>query len=398
MTSFAKKTVRDVDVNGKRVLVRVDFNVPLGEDGTVTDDTRVRESLPTIAYLRERRARVVLASHLGRPKGRDPKLSLRPVARRLSELLGAPVAFAEDCVGVAAFTVVDALQPGDVALLENLRFHAGEEANDPEFAKALASLCDVYVNDAFGTVHRAHASTEGVAHLRPAVAGLLMERELRYLGELVESPPRPFAAVVGGAKVSTKLAAVRRLLERVDRLLIGGGMANTFLAAQGIDVGKSIVEAELVSTAREILSEAEQRGVRLLLPVDVVVAPSLEAESAAQVVPTDAIPPDMMALDIGPQSIETFRAALAGCEAVVWNGPMGVFERPAFAEGSLALARIIAELDAVTVVGGGETVALVVQAGLRDRYTHVSTGGGASLELLEGRVLPGVAALLDKDS
>lgn len=397
MTSFAKKTVRDVNVDGKRVLVRVDFNVPLADDGTVTDDTRIRESLPTISYLRERGARVVLASHLGRPKGRDPRLSLRPVAHRLSELIASPVAFADDCVGATAFGVVDALEPGGVALLENLRFHAGEEANDPELAKALAALCDIYVNDAFGTAHRAHASTEGVAHLRPAVAGLLMERELRYLGELVESPPRPFAAVVGGAKVSTKLAAVRRLLERVDRLVIGGGMANTFLVARGIDVGKSMVEADLIPTAQDVLSEAERRGVRLVLPVDVVVAPSLDAEAAARAVPVDAIPPDTMALDIGPESIAMFRGALAGCQAVVWNGPMGVFERPAFAEGSVALAHVIAELEAVTVVGGGETVALIVQAGLRDRYTHVSTGGGASLELLEGRVLPGVAALLDKD-
>jgi len=398
VSSFAKKTVRDIDVRGKRVLVRVDFNVPLTEDGGVADDTRIRESLPTIRYLQEQGARVILVSHLGRPKGPDPKFSLRPVAKRLEELLGAPVAFAEDCVGAPAFAVVEALPAGGVALLENLRFHPGEEANDPEFAKALAALCDVYVNDAFGTAHRAHASTEGVARLRPAVAGFLMEKELRSLGELVESPPRPFAAVVGGAKVSSKLAAVRRLLEKVDRLVIGGGMANTFLAAQGFSVGRSLIERELVAEAAAILNAGAQRGVGIVLPVDVVAAPSLDAEAEARVVPVQAIPDDLMALDIGPASVEAFRQALEGSKAVVWNGPMGVFERPAFAKGSLAVARIIAELDAVTVVGGGETVALVAQAGLQGRYTHVSTGGGASLEMLEGKTLPGVAALLDKEA
>ncbi len=398
MSGFAKKTVRDIDVRGKRVFVRVDFNVPLTDSGDVADDTRIRESLPTIRYLREQASRVILASHLGRPKGPDPKLSLRPVARRLEELLGAPVAFAADCIGASAFAVVDALEPGAVALLENLRFHPGEEANDPEFAKALAALCDVYVNDAFGTAHRAHASTEGIARLRPAVAGFLMEKELRYLGELVESPPRPFAAVIGGAKVSTKLAAVRRLLEKVDRLVIGGGMANTFLAARGVSVGRSLIEPDLLPVARDILVEAERRGVQVELPVDVVAAPSLEAESEARVVPVKSIRDHLMALDIGPESVEAFRRALEGCKAVVWNGPMGVFERPAFAKGSLAMANVIAGLEAVTVVGGGETVALVSQAGLQGRFTHVSTGGGASLEMLEGKVLPGVAALLDRDS
>lgn len=398
MSSFAKKTVRDVDVRGKRVLVRVDLNVPLTEDGEVADDTRVRESLPTIRYLREQGACVILCSHLGRPKGPDPKLSLRPVARRLEQLLGVPVAFADDCVGSEAFAVVDRLGPGDVALLENLRFHPGEEANDLEFAKALASLCDLVVNDAFGAAHRAHASTEGVARLRPAVAGFLLEKEVRYLGQLLESPPRPFAAVVGGAKVSTKLAAVRHLLGKADRLLIGGGMANTFLAARGVNVGRSLVEPELLPAAREILDEAERRGVVLRLPVDLVVAPSLDAEEAASVVRVEAIPPDAMALDIGPETVAHFQESLRDCRAVIWNGPMGVFERPAFAKGSFAIAQAIASLDATTVVGGGETAALVAQAGLQGRFTHVSTGGGASLEMLEGRVLPGVAALLDREA
>lgn len=395
MSRFAKKTVRDVDVAERRVLVRVDFNVPLAADGSIADDTRIRETLPTITYLQEQGARTILCSHLGRPKGRDPKLSLRPVCDRLADLLGRPVGFAEDCIGPPAFAATDVMQPGDVVLLENVRFHPGEEANDPEFAKALASLCELYVNDAFGAAHRAHASTEGIAHYRRAVAGLLMEKELRYLGELVEDPPRPFAAVIGGAKVSSKLGALRRLLEKVDVMVVGGGMANTFLAARGLRLGRSLVEEPLLPAAREVLDEAERRGVTLLLPVDLVVARSLE-DSSPWVVDAEHVPADAMAVDIGPRSVEAIRAALEPAAAVVWNGPMGIFEREPFARGSLAVAEVIAGLRATTVVGGGETVALVSQAGLRDRYSHVSTGGGASLELLEGKELPGVAVLEDR--
>ena len=395
MSRFAKKTVRDVDVAERRVLVRVDFNVPLAADGSIADDTRIRETLPTITYLQEQGARTILCSHLGRPKGRDPKLSLRPVCDRLADLLGRPVGFAEDCIGPPAFAATDVMQPGDVVLLENVRFHPGEEANDPEFAKALASLCELYVNDAFGAAHRAHASTEGVAHYRRAVAGLLMEKELRYLGELVEDPPRPFAAVIGGAKVSSKLGALRRLLEKVDVMVVGGGMANTFLAARGLRLGRSLVEEPLLPAAREVLDEAERRGVTLLLPVDLVVARSLE-DSSPWVVDAEHVPADAMAVDIGPRSVEAIREALEPAAAVVWNGPMGIFEREPFARGSLAVAEVIAGLRATTVVGGGETVALVSQAGLRDRYSHVSTGGGASLELLEGKELPGVAVLEDR--
>jgi len=395
VSRFAKKTVRDVDVAERRVLVRVDFNVPLAADGSIADDTRIRETLPTITYLQEQGARTILCSHLGRPKGRDPKLSLRPVCDRLADLLGRPVGFAEDCIGPPAFAATDVMQPGDVVLLENVRFHPGEEANDPEFAKALASLCELYVNDAFGAAHRAHASTEGVAHYRRAVAGLLMEKELRYLGELVEDPPRPFAAVIGGAKVSSKLGALRRLLEKVDVMVVGGGMANTFLAARGLRLGRSLVEEPLLPAAREVLDEAERRGVTLLLPVDLVVARSLE-DSSPWVVDAEHVPADAMAVDIGPRSVEAIREALEPAAAVVWNGPMGIFEREPFARGSLAVAEVIAGLRATTVVGGGETVALVSQAGLRDRYSHVSTGGGASLELLEGKELPGVAVLEDR--
>jgi len=392
--SIGKKTVRDVDVRGKRVLVRADLNVPL-EDGAVGDDTRIRESLPTIRYLVEKGAKVIVCSHLGRPKGPDASLSLAPVASRLAELLGLPVAFASDCVGEPARDAGAALVPGKVLLLENLRFHQEEEKNDPAFAAQLASLADLFVNDAFGAAHRAHASTEGVTHHLPAVAGFLMEKEVRYLSALVASPPRPFAAVVGGAKVSTKIAAIDHLLPKLDILVLGGGMANTFLKARGIDVRASLVEDEQVEVAKRILAEAKQRGVEVHLPSDVIAANSFRATAEAVTCAATDVPAGHMILDIGPESVTAFAAALARAKAVVWNGPMGVFEWEKFAGGSSGMALAIAALDAITVVGGGETAAVVAEAGLQTRFTHVSTGGGASLEMLEGRVLPGVAALQD---
>ncbi|QFG04371.1 phosphoglycerate kinase [Tepidiforma bonchosmolovskayae] len=390
---MGKKTVRDIDVRGRRVLVRADLNVPI-ENGVITDDTRIRESLPTIRYLLDHGAQVIVCSHLGRPKGPDPALSLAPVAGRMANLLGQEVLFAEDCVGPKAEAAVQAMGH-HVLLLENLRFHPEEEKNDPEFARQLASLAEIFVNDAFGAAHRAHASTEGVTHYLPAVAGLLMEKEVRYLGALVANPPHPFAAVVGGAKVSSKLPAIQHLLPKVDLLLVGGGMANTFLKAKGYEIGASLVEDDLLDAARAVMRDAESRGVELRLPVDVVVASRFAADAETETVPVDAVPPGYLILDIGPETVRQFADALQRAKAVVWNGPMGVFEMEPFANGSFELARAIAGLDAVTVVGGGETAAVVAAAGLQDRFTHVSTGGGASLEMLEGKTLPGVAALLD---
>ncbi|WP_374761727.1 phosphoglycerate kinase [Tepidiforma sp.] len=390
---MGKKTVRDIDVRGRRVLVRADLNVPI-ENGVITDDTRIRESLPTIRYLLDHGAQVIVCSHLGRPKGPDPALSLAPVAGRMANLLGQEVLFAEDCVGPKAEAAVQAMGH-HVLLLENLRFHPEEEKNDPEFARQLASLAEIFVNDAFGAAHRAHASTEGVTHYLPAVAGLLMEKEVRYLGALVANPPHPFAAVVGGAKVSSKLPAIQHLLPKVDLLLVGGGMANTFLKAKGYEIGASLVEDDLLDAARAVMRDAESRGVELRLPVDVVVASRFAADAETETVPVDAVPPGHLILDIGPETVRQFADALQRAKAVVWNGPMGVFEMEPFANGSFELARAIAGLDAVTVVGGGETAAVVAAAGLQDRFTHVSTGGGASLEMLEGKTLPGVAALLD---
>ena len=392
---IGKRTVRDIDVAGESVLLRADLNVPL-DNGAVADDTRIRESLPTIQYLVENGASVLVCSHLGRPRGeRNPDLSLAPVAERLAELLAQPVAFAEDCIGPPAVEAAKALGRGEVALLENLRFHAGEEANDRVFAATLGTLAHVYVNDAFGAAHRAHASTAGVAAFLPGVAGLLLEKEVRYLGSLVADPPRPFAAIVGGAKVSTKIAAIDHLLPKLDRLLVGGGMANTFLKASGVDVGASLVEDDLLEMARDILARAGDAGVTVSLPVDAVVATELSADARAETVPIDAFPPDRMILDVGPATLAAFEAALSDAAAVVWNGPLGVFEIEQFAGGSFGLARALAEIDATTVVGGGETAAVVARSGLAERFTHVSTGGGASLEMLEGRELPGVAALLD---
>lgn len=390
---FNKKTIRDIDVNGKRVLVRVDYNVPI-KDGEVGDDTRIRAAMPTLNYLLEHGAAVILCSHLGRPKGGpDPKYSLRPVAAHLSRLLGKPVSFAEDCIGPLAEAAAKALQPGDVLLLENTRFHPGEEKNDPEMARQLASLADIYVNDAFGSAHRAHASTEGVAHHLPAVAGFLMEKEIQYLGQAIANPKRPFIAILGGAKISDKIGVIRNLLQKADQVLIGGGMANTFFKAQGYPVGDSLVEDEALETARELVREG---GSRLRLPVDVVIADRFEADAERRVVPMGPIPQGWRILDIGPETVASYSKVLSGAGTIVWNGPMGVFEFPPFAEGTFGIARAVAESGAVSIIGGGESVAAIQQSGLADKITHISTGGGASLEMLEGLVLPGLAALNDK--
>lgn len=395
-TQTCKKTVRDVDVQGKRVLVRVDFNVPLDEDSRVTDDTRIRAALPTIQYLREHGARVILASHLGRPKGKVvDSMRLDPAAERLSALLGHPVRKLNATIGPEVREAVMAMRPGDVVMVENLRFHPEEEANDPTFARQLASLADVYVNDAFGTAHRAHASTEGVAHYLPAVAGLLMEREIRFLSQAVQNPERPFVAILGGAKVSDKIGVIENLLPKVDRLLVGGGMANTFLLAMGHEVGESLVEPDKVDLAKDLLARS---GGKLVLPVDVVIADAFSAEAERQVVPVDQVPAKWRIMDIGPETVKRYAEALQGARTVVWNGPMGVFEFESFAAGTIAVAHVVADLPgATTIVGGGDSVAAVEAAGVADRITHISTGGGASLEFLEGRVLPGVAILQDCD-
>ncbi len=390
-----KKTIKDIDVSGKRVLVRVDFNVPM-EGGQVTDDRRIRAALPTIQYLLDHGASVVLMSHLGRPKdGPDPKFEMGPVAARLSELLGKPVKKLDDCVGPEVEAAVKAMQPGDVTLLENTRFHKEEKKNDPAFAAQLAALGEVYVNDAFGSAHRAHASTEGVAQtLRPAVAGFLLEKELEYLGSALANPTRPFLAIMGGAKISDKIAVIENLLAKVDSLLIGGGMANTFFVAQGYSVGNSLVEQEAIETAKKLLAEYEDK---LVLPVDCTIATEFKADAEAEVVPVDAVPADWMILDIGPATVAHFSNRLAAAKTVVWNGPMGVFEFPRFAEGTFKVARALAELSgATTIIGGGDSAAAVEQSGLAEKMSHISTGGGASLEFLEGKVLPGVAALDDK--
>ncbi|MGH2373375.1 MAG: phosphoglycerate kinase [bacterium] len=390
-----KKTVRDVDVDGKRVLVRVDFNVPM-EDGRITDDRRIREALPTIRELVGRRAKVILASHLGRPKGRvDESLRLAPVAARLSELRGRQVAVLPDCVGPAVDAAIARLKPGEVVLLENLRFHLEEEANDPAFAAALARLADVYVNDAFGTAHRAHASTVGVAAYLPSVAGLLMEKELRHLGQALEDPKRPFVAILGGKKVSDKIGVIQHLLTRADSLLIGGAMTYTFLRAQGKEIGASLCETDRIGLAAELLEAAARRRVPFRLPVDVVVTTAPEAGANRKVVDAGAIPSGWMGVDIGPRTAAEFAEVIVPAGTVLWNGPMGIFEIPPFAGGTRAVAEAMAKSKAVTVVGGGDTAAAVEELGLADRMTHVSTGGGASLEFLEGRELPGIAVLQD---
>ncbi len=388
--------VKELDLKGKRVFIRVDFNVPV-KNGTIGDDTRIRASLPTITYALEQGATVILASHLGRPKGKpNPDYSLKPVAARLSELLGRPVEFAEDSIGSAATTAIDrAARGGKVVLLENLRFHAEEEKNDPGFAKQLADLADVYVNDAFGSAHRAHASTEGIVHhVKASAAGLLMAAEVQYLGKILESPDRPFVAVLGGAKVSDKLEVIQNLVPRVDALLIGGAMAYTFFKARGLAVGKSLVEPDLLDAAREVEKQAKGRNLRFELPVDHVVAPKLEAGAPAETLDVgDAAIGDRMGLDIGPTTIATYRSIIAGAKTVTWNGPMGVFEIDAFAKGTIEVARAVADVKGTTVIGGGDSIAAVAKAGVTDRITHISTGGGASLEFLGGRKLPGVVAL-----
>jgi len=389
-----KMTVRDVSLEGKRVLMRVDFNVPMA-NGIVTDDKRIKAALPTIQYVLDQGASLILMSHLGRPTGTrfEPDFSLKAAAEALAKLLGKPVQMAPDCVGPEAEAIAKALKPGDVLMLENTRFHKGEEKNDLDLARQMAALGDVYVNDAFGSAHRAHASTAGVARFLPAVSGFLMEQELEYLGRATDNPAHPYVAILGGAKVSEKIAVIENLLTRCDTLIIGGGMANTFLAAKGYNMQDSLVEAGSMSIAKAIMAKA---GDRLMLPVDAVAADRFDAEAASQVVDLDQVPAGWRVLDIGPKSIARFGEVLKRARLVVWNGPMGVFEFPAFAEGTFAIARLLATTGATTVIGGGDSASAVKKAGVARQMTHVSTGGGASLEYLEGRVLPGVAALNDR--
>ncbi len=390
-----KKTVRDVDLKGKRVLMRVDYNVPI-KDGVISDDKRIKATLPTINYILEQGASLVLMSHLGRPAGTgyEAEFSLKPVAERLSELLGRPVKFAPDCIGPEVEAMAAALQPGEVLLLENVRFYKAETKNDMTIAESLAKLGDIFVNDAFGTAHRAQSSTEGVARFLPAVAGFLMEKEVEFLSKATENPERPYVVILGGAKISDKIGVIRNLLTKADKLLIGGGMANTFLKAQGYEVGDSLVEEDALETARELLAEA---GDKLVLPVDVVVATEFSNEAVNKVVPVTSVTPGWRILDIGPETVARFGDILKTAKTVVWNGPMGVFEMPNFAKGTFAIAELLATLDAVTVIGGGDSASAVKKAGVASKMSHVSTGGGASLEFLEGKVLPGVAALQDKE-
>lgn len=390
---FNKKSIEDIKVNGKKVLVRVDFNVPI-KDGIVGDDTRIRAALPTIEHLLKEGAAVILCSHLGRPKGGpDPKYSMRPIAAYLANLTGKPVAFAEDCIGPIAVLAAKELKPGHILLLENTRFHPEEEKNDPEMARQLASLADIYVNDAFGSAHRAHASTEGVTKYLPSVAGYLLEKEILYLGRAISDPKRPFIAILGGAKISDKIGVIRNLLTKADAILIGGGMANTFLKAQGIEIGESLVENDVLDTARDLMKSG---GNKIHLPLDVVVADKFEIDAESKCIPAGSVPEGWRILDIGEKTVESYSKIISDAGTVVWNGPMGVFEFPKFAEGTFGIAKAVAASKAVSVIGGGESVAAIQQSGLANKITHISTGGGASLEMLEGLELPGVAALQDK--
>jgi phosphoglycerate kinase len=395
---MAKLSVRDLELKGKRIFMRVDFNVPLNDAGEITDDTRIQASLPTIQYIVERGGRLILASHLGRPKGKpNPKMSLKPAATRLGQALGKPVAFAGDCVGPEAEAAAAALKDGDVLLLENLRFHPEEEKNAPEFAQKLAALAEVYVDDAFGSAHRAHGSTEGITHfLSPCAAGLLMEKELEYLGKAVGHPERPYVAIVGGAKVSDKIDLLQNFLKIADTVLVGGAMAYTFLKARGVSVGKSKTEDDKLDLANALLADAASRGKKFLLPSDHIVADKFDASAAAETVASQSIPADRIGLDIGPATRAEYAAEIAKAKTIVWNGPMGVFEMAQFAEGTLAIAKAVAASSAVSIVGGGDSVAAVKKMGVADKISHISTGGGASLEFLSGLTLPGVAALTDK--
>lgn len=395
-----KLTIDKVDLKSKRVLVRVDFNVPLDENLNITDDTRIVESLPTIKKIIAEGGKAILMSHLGRPKGGpNPKYSLKPTAKRLSELLGKEVKLAPDCIGEEVKSMVNQMQNGDVLILENVRFHPEEEKNDPEFAKQLAALADVYINDAFGSAHRAHASTEGVTkYIKICAAGYLMQKELEYLGTAVTNPKRPYTAILGGAKISGKIDVINNLLDKVDTLIIGGGMAFTFFKAQGKEIGKSLLEEEKIELAKEVLEKVKTSGVKFLLPVDVIVASEFKNDSPTSIVNVDSIPSDKMGLDIGPETVKFFRDEILKSQTVVWNGPMGVFEFDNFAKGTFAIAEALAEATskgAITVIGGGDSAAAIAKAGLKDKVSHVSTGGGASLEFLEGKILPGVAALND---
>ncbi len=395
---MAKMTIKDLEVKGKRVLVRVDFNVPVDASGQITDDRRIKAALPTIRDLAEKGGRVILVSHFGRPKGVDDRLRMDPIARRLEELIGKKVVKVNDCIGEEVKKAVAAMTDGDILLLENVRFYKEETANDPEFARQLAELADLYVNDAFGTAHRAHASTEGVTkYLKTAAAGYLIEKELEIMGKAISNPERPLVAILGGAKVEDKLGVITNLLNKVDTLIIGGGMAFTFLKAKGLEIGKSLLDAERIEFAKEMIDQAGAKGVKLLLPVDVVVTDDLKNPTVKKMVPVDAIPADLMGVDIGPETVKLFAAAIKEAKTVIWNGPMGVFENPDFAVGTNGIAQAMAEADAITIVGGGDSAAAVEQLGFAEKMTHISTGGGASLEFLEGKQLPGVVALTEKN-
>ncbi|MEG6584915.1 phosphoglycerate kinase [Dendrosporobacter sp. 1207_IL3150] len=393
-----KKSLHDVNVSGKRVFIRVDYNVPMDKEGNITNDARIKATLPTLEYLLSNNAAVVIGSHLGRPKGQPvPEFSLAPVAKRLAALLGREVKFAPDCIGPEVMKIAQSLQPGQVLMLENLRYYKEEEKNDSKFSSELAALADIAVNDAFGVSHRAHASVEGITKFIPAVAGLLMEKEINFLGKAVTNPTRPFVAIIGGAKVSDKIGVIDNLISKVDTLIIGGGMANTFIAAQGYKTGKSLVEGDKLDLARELIAKAKAKGTNLMLPTDVVIADKFAADAQNKVVKLDAIEEEWMALDIGPETSIAYAAALADAKTVVWNGPMGVFEMDAFAKGTEAVAKAVAASSAVSIVGGGDSIAALEKTGLSAQISHISTGGGASLEYLEGKVLPGIAALTDRE-